>query len=85
MCYKAQLQMVKSEEASCVQHKVKKVTSPIFYSQLECGQSGMDKHGTLLQNMFILSAGKVSFVSTLQTDTIYTPADTKNNYWYRLA
>jgi uncharacterized pyridoxamine 5'-phosphate oxidase family protein len=26
----------------------------------------------LLQNMFVVSAGKISFVSTLQIDTIYT-------------
>jgi hypothetical protein len=34
-----------------------------------------DKPGntiTLLQNMFVLSAGKVSLVSALQADTIYT-------------
>jgi hypothetical protein len=27
---------------------------------------------TLLQNMFIVSTGKVSFISARQTDTIYT-------------
>jgi hypothetical protein len=34
--------------------------------------TAMNLNGTLLQNMFVVSAGKVSLVSVLQADTIYT-------------
>jgi hypothetical protein len=51
----------------------------LFFSKADSAHEGVDRL-TLLQNTFIVSAVKISFVSALQADTIYT----KNNYWYRL-